>query len=147
MRPSVFGHPLRSNVPAHTSSFEKQWLRSMEEYDQKTAMLQTKTSAYYNRSAKSLLPLRPGDKVRIQNFRDSLWDQVGIVIEAGLNRDYTIRLPSGRTLWRNRRFLTKIPEKEISGKESVERKKKSTPLRRSKRFRCKPDRYQAAQER
>ena len=40
----VFGHPLRSRVPAHHRAFDKKWLVTMDEHDRKTAQLASKAA-------------------------------------------------------------------------------------------------------
>ena len=38
------------------------------------------------------------------------WTGRGIIVGIGRHRDYNVKLPSGRILWRNRRYLrTQIP--------------------------------------
>ena len=43
-------------------------------------------------------------------------EQTGMIVSMGKNRDYRVKKPSGRVLWRNRRFLrpdhTLLPESE-----------------------------------
>ena len=60
---------------------------------------------YYNRSAKELPEIRPGTEVFIQNDLTRRWDKVGVVVEKLRYRSYLLRLPSGRTWVRNRRFI------------------------------------------
>ena len=50
-------------------------------------------------------PLRIGQEVRLQDHITKRWDRQGQVIGVGRNRDYHVKLPSGRVYWRNRRFL------------------------------------------
>jgi len=105
----VFGHPMRSRVPAHWKSYNKKWLVSMDDYDAKTAERQIKAKEHYNKSSKALAPLNIGDNVAIQNFASKRWDRAGIVVFKGKKRDYQVKMPSGRAVWRNRRFLIPIP--------------------------------------
>ncbi len=148
----VFGHPLRSRVPAHHSSFDPKWLVSLEEHDKRTAEDLCKRKELYDRSAKPLTPLNLGTSVIIQNAVTKKWDKTGKVVTVGPNRNYRIRQPSGRCVWRNRKFLRGIStdadgakhdqetaqEKEF--KDAEKSLEKPKVLRRSKRVRFKVDR-------
>ena len=59
----------------------------------------------YNTQSRSLQPLHIGAEVRVQHPTTKKWDRVGVIIGIGQNRDYHVKLPSGRVYWRNRRFL------------------------------------------
>ena len=61
----------------------------------------------YNANARDLPLLRTGDNVLIQDPITKRWTKVGEIIGVGKRRDYHVKLPSGRTYWRNRRFLRK----------------------------------------
>ena len=152
----VFGHPLRSRLPCHTRAFSKEWQVSMEDHDKKTAEATEKATARYDATSKSRTPIPVGSQVRIQHHSTHLWDRVGKVLFQGKSRDYQVKLPSGRVIWRNRRFLRPIPEEppmEVDTKLSEEQakvpeakmKKEASKTdqmpRRSKRVRFKPDRY------
>ena len=56
-------------------------------------------------AAHGLSKLVIGTPVVIQNDKSKLWDRSGVVVDVGSHRKYFIRLPSGRILTRNRRFL------------------------------------------
>ena len=101
----LFGHPLRSNVPAHHSAFAKEHQEAMEECDRKRMINQEKADLRYNRSAKPLPEFKMGDHVNIQHHKTGLWDKNGIIVGVGKKRDYMIKLNSGRIYWRNRRFI------------------------------------------
>ena len=100
----VFGHPLRSLVPARRSSFQPRWTLAMEARDRQAA-LETGSKAYYDQHAHPLRPLTMGESVRVQNAGTKLWDRVGIVIGIGRHRDYRVKTSSGAVMWRNRRFI------------------------------------------
>ncbi len=159
----VFGHPLRSRVPAHHKSFDPQWLVPLDEHDRKTAEIAAKAAERYDASSKSLPPLQVGTEVLIQTPQSKLWDRTGKIISIGRSRDYQIRLPSGRCLWRNRRFLRPLPAepkpqeskhnepkpqppKSQNDQPAPNRRQNQTkpdnnqPIRSSKRVRFKPDR-------
>ncbi len=152
----VFGHPLRSRLPAHQSAFDKRWLIAMEDHDQKASELQASYKNDYDNGAHELAPLAIGAHVRLQDPKSKLWDKTATIVSRGRYRDYRVRLPSGRTYWRNRRLLrpahlSNLAEDTSDGKENPKtgnecpKRAASTPedektLRRSKRIRFAPAR-------
>ena len=112
---------------------------------------------YYNKQAKPLPPLKIGQKVRLQDAVTRKWDRSGIIVGIGKNRDYHIRLPSGRVFWRNRRllrldFIEEPSDKRSTLEDKIRSKKnvrfdddveiQNIPPRRSKRHRRSPSRFQ-----
>jgi transposase InsO family protein len=137
----VYGQPMRSKVPSHHSAFEKKWLIPLDEHDSKTAELAKKAMDHYDKNTKSLPPLEVGSKVLVQDHQTKLWDRTGNVVTVGPHRKYWIKLPSGRCLWRNRKFLR--PLKEDAGPERTEQivqEPKQDAPRRGTRVRFSPDR-------
>lgn len=114
---AVFGHPMRSCVPAHRNSFSLEWQREAEECDARASRIQQQVQQRYNSSAYTLPPLKIGCEVRLQDPTTRRWDRVGSVVGIGRHRDYLVKLPSGRTLWRNRRFVrpTPVPSDRLPG--------------------------------
>ena len=106
----LFGHALRSCVPAHASSFLQVWHDKADEYDRRIATRHEATKSLYDSHARPLPPLNLEDCVRIQDPVTKRWDKAGIVMGVGRSRDYHVKLPSGRVLWRNRRFLRPVPK-------------------------------------
>lgn len=108
---TLYGHPLRSCVPAHAKAFQKQWQARAESCDRRAASRLRDATARYDAHARPLPPLAPQDVVRVQDPPTKRWDRVGTVMGIGRSRDYLIRMPSGRIWWRNRRFLrpTSLP--------------------------------------
>jgi len=100
----VFGHPLRSVVPAHHSTYALQWRNAMDQRD-KQAAADELIKARYDETSRSLSALPIGTRVRMQNDRSKLWDRVGVIVSIGQHRSYRIKLESGSVLWRNRRFI------------------------------------------
>ena len=136
----VFGRNLRSRVPTHYEAFDEKWQVAAKEADERNAIRQEKIQEHYNRSARDLKPFKVGDHVRIQDHATKRWDRLGEIVGVGKHRDYRIKMPSGRTWWRNRRFLRKFngdieessgDEPEMRGKEGDEKEEKQ--LRRSPR--------------
>ena len=57
---------------------------------------------YYNQHAKPLKSLRIGNNVCLQDPATKKRDRCADIVCIGKHRDYHVRLPSGRVLWRNR---------------------------------------------
>lgn len=106
----LFGRQIRTLIPTHYEAFKPQWKEIAEKIDRRRMNLSEKTAAQYNEAARDHRPLRVGDKVRIQDHVTRRWDKVGHIVSKGKYRDYLIKLPSGRSTRRNRRFLRKYHE-------------------------------------
>jgi len=100
----VFGHQLRSIVPAHRSSFQPRWTNAMEARDRQAA-IDAIAKGYYDEHSRTLRPLKLGELVRVQDDKTKLWDRVGTVVSIGHRRDYRVKTESGSVMWRNRRFI------------------------------------------
>ena len=50
-------------------------------------------------------PLQIGSEVRIQHPLDKTWETTATIVRVGKFRDYLLKLPSGKSYWRNRRFI------------------------------------------
>ena len=101
----LYGHPLRSAVPIHHRAFAPEWQRVAEDCDKRADALRDAARDRYNVTAKPLSGLHLGSHVSIQDQSTGLWDRRGIIMGVGKSRDYLVKLPSGRILWRNRRYL------------------------------------------
>ena len=102
---ALFGRPLSSFVFAHRSSFAPEWQTKSCEADSLSAEYAAKVKLHYDKSARPLPPLSLGTHIDLQDPRSKSWSSHGIVVAIGRHRDYAVKLPSGRVLWRNRRFL------------------------------------------
>ncbi|XP_045120347.1 uncharacterized protein LOC123509838 [Portunus trituberculatus] len=105
----LYGHPLRSCVPAHPESFSADWQTKTEECDRRAAARAEQVQAHYDQHARPLPKLCIGATVRIQDPVSLRWDKVGVVMGCSRNREYDVRLPSGRVWRRNRRLLRPVP--------------------------------------
>ena len=105
----LFGRNLRSCVPAHSRSFLPEWQEKAEDCDRRAAASDEAARDAYDLHARPLPTLRVGQRVRIQDATTQRWDKVGVIMGTGRTRNYTVRLPSGRVWWRNRRFLRPVP--------------------------------------
>ncbi len=145
----LFGHPLRSRVPAHHRAFDSKWLVTSEEHDKKMALKDLQVLKHYNKSARNMKELKPGMRAAVQDPTTKLWDKAGLIMSKGSNRNYRVKFPSGRCLWRNRRFLKPFPNATGDGDTVVKddgatAKEKESPEaipRRSKRVRFKTQRF------
>ncbi|XP_065182282.1 uncharacterized protein LOC135812991 [Sycon ciliatum] len=106
---ALFGRPLSSFVTAHHLSFAPDWQAKATDVDKRSAAQSATQEQHYDESARSLSPLRIGMRVDIQDPRTKLWRTTGVVVAIGRNRDYMVKLPSGRVYWRNRRLLKPAP--------------------------------------
>lgn len=112
----LLGRPLRSLVPTHRTVFAQKWLDAAEDWDQKRSDLHDTMVKKYNSRAKPLPSLKSGTEVRVQHHDTKRWDIIGTIVHQGHNRDYQIRTPSGKILWRNRRFIRPVPQPCSEGK-------------------------------
>ena len=112
----LYGHPLRTAVPVHHKYFANTWQERADECDQRAQLQAQKATDRYNVSAHPLSSLRIGQHVCVQHHATGLWDRIGTIVAIGRRRTYLVKMPSGRVLWRNRRFLrpyrplTPVPE-------------------------------------
>ncbi|TRY69982.1 hypothetical protein TCAL_12944, partial [Tigriopus californicus] len=72
--------------------------------------LKERINFQYNTTARDLPPLIVGSRVRIQNQSSKLWDRIRYIVSIDKSRDHRVKLGSGRILWRNRRFVQRVPE-------------------------------------
>ena len=108
----VFGHQLRSIVPAYRSAFHSRW-STVAESRERQATIDASTKAYYDVNSRSLRPLQIGHSVRVQDSSTKLWNRVGVIVGIGQHRDYRVKTASGAVMWRNRRFLR--PQRPSNG--------------------------------
>jgi hypothetical protein len=101
----VFNSPIRDGLPVHGRSFKPEWQSTKAELKQRTDEVQKKNAARYNVTAHTLIVLKVGDQVLIQNPKTHRWDTAAVVTEIGPNRDYMVRTKNGANFRRNRRHL------------------------------------------
>jgi hypothetical protein len=112
----VFGHQLRSIVPAHRSAYATCWKSVKGTRDRKGA-INSDSKTRYDLRSRDLKPLPIGTNVRVQDPKSKLWSHVGVVVAIGRYRAYRVKFASGSVLWRNRRFLRRL----VNAEESEER--------------------------
>ena len=130
----LYGHPLRSCVPAHPDAFSKEWQCKAEDCDRRAAARAEKVAARYDGQARELPKLHVGQHVRLQDPKTHRWDKVGLVMGCGKARTYEVRVPSGRVYWRNRRFLRPVPTPDNPSQCGALSDDPPAELRRSKRL-------------
>ncbi|XP_069987692.1 uncharacterized protein [Penaeus vannamei] len=101
----LYGHPLRTCVPAHPQSFSAEWRTKSDDWDRNADQV----TSLYDSHARPLPSLSVGQRVRIQDHKSIRWDKVGVVMGCGRSRQYEVRLPSGHVWWRNCRHLRPVP--------------------------------------
>ena len=89
-------------------AFDEKWKILSDKADEKQASIREKAQAYYNTNARDLKPFSVGTHIHIQDTISKKWDRTGIIVGVGERRNYRIKLPSGRVLWRNRRYLRRF---------------------------------------
>ena len=153
----LYGHSIRSIVPATLQSYANSWKEKLKMWDETISTLREKEMKRYNEKAKPLKPLQIGQNVRLQDPVTKKWDRFGNIVGIGKNRDYHVRLPSGRVFWRNRRFVrpavieepeednTKVDEDSAPKQQNVHFNEdiqvRYIPPRRSRRRRQNPSRF------
>ena len=116
----LYGHSLRSIIPAKMCSYKQIWKEKFDKWDSNVVDSKRKEKDRYDSGAKPLNQLQIGQKVRIQDPNSKKWDRVGHIVGIGRNRDYHVKLPSGRVYWRNRRFMRPVAPTETTA-ESPDR--------------------------
>jgi transposase InsO family protein len=91
----VFGRPMRSDVPAHASSFAQEWVDAAKTLDTCDESLSEDMKSHV------LKPIATGQHVWLQDPSTKRWSSTGIVVRAK-GRNYMVKMPSGNLLKRNR---------------------------------------------
>ena len=104
----LFGRRTKTLLPTSNQLLKP---RVPDEVDQKLKLQKAKQGLYYNRNAKELEPLRPGDIVRLHPQRSKFgkkqeWAQARVEEKVDI-RSYQVRTEDGRVYRRNRRHLRK----------------------------------------
>lgn len=89
--------------------------------------------ATYNKGSKPLPTFRIGTPVSIQDENTGLWDRMGHVVAIGRHRDFLVKLPSGRILWRNRRLIR--PYRPVIATDSEHQTATPAPARPARKVR------------
>ena len=126
----LFGHPIQDRMPMHKKSFNQ---GTNEKAERKANDHDYKAKAYYNRSAKELPGLKPGEHIALYNQSSSKWDTHGTILQRISKHRYTIKLESGSILQRNRKYLRPRNPLSVTRNEPREILRNTTDLRRSTR--------------
>ena len=101
----LFGRPLLSFLPAHHRRFAPEWPIAADTADTTSDHLCSQKRRAHDRHACPLCKLSLGCYEDVQDPRTKLWSTTGVIVAIGKNRDYFVKLPSGRVHWRKRCFL------------------------------------------
>ncbi|XP_064098156.1 uncharacterized protein K02A2.6-like [Macrobrachium nipponense] len=135
----LYGHPLRTCVPAHPQSFTEDWQEKAHDCDRRAAARAAQVQRNYDAHARPLPRLNVGQHVRLQDPTSHRWDTIGIVMGGARSRKYEIRLPSSRVLRRNHRFLyplsspSQVPYSDLPVVPSPDMEKSSIPSKAPRR--------------
>lgn len=110
----LYGHPLRTGVPAHPASFQQEWQPDEEQCKRRAARRDQATKSRYNRRARQLPELPLHQTVRVQHPSNFRWYTTGTVEAQPRPRQYVVRLTNGRTIKRNRVHLRPVPATDNS---------------------------------
>ena len=99
----VFGRAMRTIIPTLTEALGTNDCVEKARYTK--SQLDAKQKLRYDNGAKELKKLQPGTMVWIQDAESGEWDQKGIIEKHVRKRAYLVRLESGMTMHRNRRWL------------------------------------------
>ena len=97
----VFGAPLRSLVPMHRTMFAERWRKEGMRMDKRRLTSEDTSLCVHKSNHPTLMP---GQKCWVQDPHTKRWDSCGEIIQAKW-RNYTVKMPSGRVIWRNRRHV------------------------------------------
>ena len=140
---ALYGRPLPSFLIAHHSSFAPEYQQQVDLVDKRSASLDSAMKMRYNDRAHPLPALRIGIRVDMQDPKTKLWRASGVVVAIGRNRDYLVKVPSGRTYWRNRRFLRPLSTPVVP----PEPQRPAPPSKPSSPPRCGPPRRSSRRRR
>ena len=98
----LLGRPLSSFVFTRRRDFDGAWTTRADSADSVPGEKLPPNPKTFG----CILPNPPvGTHVDIQDPMSKLWMRRGVIVGIGRHRDYNVKLPSGRILWRNRRYF------------------------------------------
>ena len=103
----LFGHNLRSFLPARQECFAPCWQTAKSAFDKRAARL-ARAKDKYDASAHPLRPIPTSTTVRIQDPISKKWTRRGVIVAKSRDRSYQIRLPSGNLIQRTRQQLRPV---------------------------------------
>ena len=101
----LLGRQLRFDIPALDSTFTPPWKPSTSKRIETRREEGRDAKRRYDTTTRQLKPIPVNSSVGVQNHLTKLWDLRGHVVAVSRNRDYCVKMSSGRKLWRNRRFI------------------------------------------
>lgn len=107
----LMGRRIRSNLPIHSDLLKT---KDSKTVCRKKEKQQKKQKMYYDRKARELPPLKPGDKVVIRDYKTNQWSVQGTVRENVALRSYTVATEQGGLLRRNRVDIRPAPNESTA---------------------------------
>lgn len=106
----MIGRPIRNTLPCSPRNLVPSH-RTQEDVYSRDKKYKEHAERHYNRQAKSLPPLVPGDMVRMREGNE--WGEpLTVIAEADTPRSYRVQRPNGSEYRRNRRHLQLVPERK-----------------------------------
>ena len=105
----LLGHAVREWTPVHRQQFARHWNERVRHMELQCAKTMPPVKSGYNCNAQNLPRITVGDQVRIQDNTSKKWTLGGRIVDVRPNGSYMVKLPSGRLIWRIRKYLYKIP--------------------------------------
>ena len=105
----LLGHQAREAVVPHRKLFAKTWNNQIRNMELNSAKSEPPVKSHYDSNAPNLPRLTVGDKVRIQDHATMQWALCGSIVKVRPNGAFMVKLPSGRLIWRTRKFLYRLP--------------------------------------
>ena len=106
----MVGRPIRTTMP----SLPRNMVPTAVTHDdvrQRDARYKERTADRYNKGARPLPPLNPGDQVRVRDEVEKTWSEpLTVAGEANGPRSYIIERQEGQRYRRNRRQLQRVPK-------------------------------------
>ena len=111
------GRRTRTRLPVCDSLLKPQVIKT-NQVTERLKEIRTKSKSYYDKQAKPLKELNPGDTIRIR--KDKSWVPAQLVSKSIKPRRYNVRVPSGRVIIRNRKHILRTKEKDIFDPARIE---------------------------
>ena len=105
----LLGHAVRGWIPLHRQRFARHWNERVRHMELQCAKTMPPVKSQYDNTARNLPRITVGDQVRIQDHTSNKWTLGGRIVDVRPNGSYMVKLPSGRLIWRIRKYLYKIP--------------------------------------
>ena len=132
----LMGRQLRSILPTTEKKLLAKVINPTHVTSRRHQLQQTQKK-HYDKSARHLQPLKPGDSINVQLFPKDNWKPAKVINHRDTPRSYTVETEDGGTYCRNRRFLRPrattptTPPDTVETAEPEQRDDTAVPLRNS----------------